>query len=143
MFTNTVPIDSYRLPTVSQTIGFSIEATIVKDNFNVAVNHFFNTIYNTPLVGKFTILSSTWKKNTINYSSLDQIVSDMSYLEIIALGKDVLPYIFQEMIQEPDYWFSALQAIVGINPIRPEHRGDLQAMTNDWLDWGKLAGYVA
>ena len=46
-----------------------------------------------------------------------------------------------ELDREPDYWFWALQAITGEDPVPPAHRGDLSKMAAAWIRWGKQQGY--
>ncbi|MFA5747374.1 MAG: hypothetical protein WC926_04895 [Candidatus Paceibacterota bacterium] len=95
------------------------------------------------LENRFNSLVSTWKQDTEFSSSVSEIVSNKAYLQIIALGEKVLPLIFKSMEQEPNHWFVALTSITGgVNPIKPEHRGNLSKMTEDWLDWAKKH-YVA
>jgi hypothetical protein len=69
-------------------------------------------------------------------------VSNPSYLEIIKMGKNVLPYIFQDLKSEPAFWFSALQDMTGCDPVKHSHRGIIKLMKEDWLKWGKEHGYV-
>jgi hypothetical protein len=57
------------------------------------------------------------------------------------MGPDVLPIIFRELKREPDYWFWALSAITGENPVRAEDAGDLAKMTEVWLRWAKIHGF--
>jgi hypothetical protein len=39
-------------------------------------------------------------------------------------------------------WFWALRALTGENPVPSEHRGNIEAMANDWLQWGQEKGLI-
>lgn len=91
---------------------------------------------------KFHNLTKKWKEETLLTSSVNKIESNPSYLEIIGMGKKVLPYIFQDLKYESAFWFSALEKITVCNPIEPHHRGIVKLMTEDWLKWGKEHGYI-
>lgn len=58
-----------------------------------------------------------------------------SYRSIIAMGPEVLPFIFKEMKCKVELWFVALREITGENPISPDRSGDIYAMNRDWLKW--------
>jgi hypothetical protein len=90
----------------------------------------------------FTVQAKLWKEETQYLSSATQIVLHPSYQRIIGLGPDVIPLILQEMKKEPDYWFAALEALTGENPVRSEDTGRIQVMTHAWLEWGKRESFV-
>jgi hypothetical protein len=77
---------------------------------------------------QFNYLANKWKRETAGYSTSYHITKHEAYLDIIGMGK-----------QEPDYWFVALKHIVKpkVDPIPNEHYGDLEKMTEDWLNWGR------
>jgi hypothetical protein len=64
-----------------------------------------------------------------------------AYREIISMGKPVVPLILAELEERPDYWFAALRAITGEDPVPNEARGNVRAMTGAWLAWGRVHGY--
>jgi hypothetical protein len=43
----------------------------------------------------------------------------------------------------PNDWFWALTAITDANPISAEMAGNMAAMTEAWLQWGRDAGYLS
>jgi hypothetical protein len=69
--------------------------------------------------------------------SIHDLVSQPAYLQIIDMGKEALPLLFNELRREPDHWFVALQAITGTNPIPSAARGDVEKMTQAWLTWAE------
>ena len=94
----------------------------------------------------FNDLVSLWRDETENLSSFTKIVQNSSYQEIIRLGKgsppSVVRLILQELKHNGGYWATALQAITGESPVRPEHIGNPKHVAGDWLDWGKQHGYI-
>ena len=122
--------------------GFGEAAKSLNNAFSYAVGHYFSPVSRVTLEQKFDMLALTWKIDTRHESSALKISQHPSYQQIIGMGKDVLPCIFAEMNRKPGHWFMALQAITGINPVKSEHRGDVAAMTNDWVDWGIKRGFI-
>lgn len=92
---------------------------------------------------QFAELAAAWRKDTAFTSSLTELFAHPAYQRIIGLGVAVLPLIFRELAREPDYWFGALQAITGCDPVPLAHRGNLEQMTADWLAWGRMRGWVS
>lgn len=90
----------------------------------------------------FNKLARKWKRETINVSSMQQMVLHPAYGEIIGLGGDAIPLILKELEKEPDFWFWALMSLTREDPVTEEIRGDLKAMREVWLDWGIGHGYL-
>lgn len=91
---------------------------------------------------QFKELTKQWKADRRFASSTDAIVKHPAYQQIIELGPVVIPFILEELKNDPDYWFWALAALAKTNPVPPESRGDLEEMTATWLDWGRTNGRV-
>jgi hypothetical protein len=91
---------------------------------------------------RFSQLVEQWRRQSAVMSSVTEMSMLKPYQEIIGMGEAALPLIFDEMKGEPDHWFWALQAITGEDPIATEHSGNVAAMTQDWLDWGREHGYA-
>lgn len=85
----------------------------------------------------FELLVQKWKNETKFYSFSKDIHHSEYYQEIIKIGKSALPYIFSELEKEPAHWFYALKKITNENPVKPKNKGNIQQMTNDWLQWAK------
>jgi len=90
---------------------------------------------------KFNELARKWKRETINVSSIQQMVLHPCYQEIIAMGPRAVPLILNQLKQEPDFWFWALRALAREDPVTEDIQGDLTAMTKAWLDWGSKHAY--
>ncbi len=90
---------------------------------------------------RFVHLCSKWKTETKTCSTIRDAAMHPSYQEIIGMGPDVLPLLFEELASEPNHWFWALRAITGVDPVRPANRGDILGMRSDWLHWAHENGY--
>ena len=90
----------------------------------------------------FDNLVASWEFSTGTSSSIEEIISDDSFQGIIGLGRMAIPFILEELAKEPSFLIIALGEISGDNPIKPEHRGDIPAMAQDWLDWGRRRDYL-
>lgn len=88
---------------------------------------------------QFYSLSKKWKKEVGGYSTMIHITGNDNYLDIIGMGKDVVPLILKELEKEADYWFVALKhtAKPDTDPVPDDHYGDIEKMREDWLNWGK------
>lgn len=91
---------------------------------------------------RFNALVKRWKRETIHFSLIEQMVLHPAYQEIIGVGPKVIPLILNELKKEPDFWFWALRALTGEDPTTKEMRGDLQDMSKAWLSWGYEHAYL-
>ena len=82
-----------------------------------------------------------WKAETFFHSSISKKTQHPDYQRIIGMGPAVVPLILHWLKHEPDFWFDALVAITGEQPIPPQRAGDVEAMARDWLEWGRTHGY--
>ena len=122
--------------------GFSYEAGIINDQFVNLQGYLSIPISMRSIIHKFCNLSATWKLNANGKSFVRDIVLDLSYQEIIGMGSVVVPFILEDLKEEPNHWFWALRAITGVDPIKIKHRGNIDLMTKDWLEWGKVNGFI-
>jgi len=95
------------------------------------------------LVAEFRRLAAKWHQEAGYLSSLTEAFERPAYREIIALGPDVVPIILRELEIRPVWWFGALRELTGENPVHPEHRGRLDLISKDWIEWGYGKGYLA
>jgi hypothetical protein len=84
---------------------------------------------------RFRNLAAEWRRDMENVSSFTKMFSHPAYREIGNMGTDVLPFIFAEMRDEPDWWFAALKKIVGFDPVPKASHGNLREMTRYWLTY--------
>jgi hypothetical protein len=92
------------------------------------------------LTTRFNALVRQWKDETTMHSSTSRIVNHPAYQSIIAMGRPAVPLILQELSRDPAYWFEALRTITNEDPVPAGHRGRIEAMTADWLAWGRARG---
>lgn len=85
----------------------------------------------------FQRLANKWRQETVDLSSLTEIVAHRAYLQIIAMGKAAIPLILSELEKRPNHWFVALAAINQTNPVPATEAGNLKKMTEIWLKWGR------
>jgi hypothetical protein len=64
------------------------------------------------------------------------------YQRIIGMGLPVVPLILEELRREPDQWFWALEAITDENPVPAEDAGNVRAMADAWIEWGRQHGHL-
>jgi len=94
------------------------------------------------LAAEFERLRVEWEKDTINLSDVGQIILHDAYQRIIGMGPAALPLIFAALDAELAFWFPALRAISGSDPVQPEELGDPEAMRSAWLSWARRNGYL-
>ncbi len=96
----------------------------------------------TDIEADFQRLATEWKQETAHLSSPEMIAAHRAYQEIIGMGKNAIPFILRDLEDSPSQWFWALRSIVGESPVRPEDRGDVDAMAAAWLEWGRRNLYI-
>jgi hypothetical protein len=90
----------------------------------------------------FRELADSWRRETWYQSSTNRRVSHPAYLKIIGFGKQAIPWILQELRQQPDYWFAALEAISrDPSPNVSASATNVSTLRDAWLEWGRTHGY--
>jgi hypothetical protein len=92
---------------------------------------------------RFFDLVATWKRERGPHSSSARLAEHPAYQQIIGMGPAAIPLLLRELERQPDHWFRALHALTGATLVAPEHQGQLPAMAQDWLRWGREQGYSA
>jgi hypothetical protein len=90
---------------------------------------------------KFRRLVQEWKAQRGPTSSTTKLVMHPAYQKIIGMGPDVVPLLLAELERDPDVWFWALRSITEANPVTHSIHGDVKAMADVWLRWGREQGY--
>lgn len=91
-----------------------------------------------PAVTDFEVFRESvdqWRRETWHMSSVNRRVSHHAYLKIIGLGTQAVPWIIQELRQEADYWFPALEALARDN-FSPQATS-MKELRDAWLAWGE------
>ena len=92
---------------------------------------------------RFNKLANAWKSETELISKVTKKFLHPAYQKIIGMGETAIPLILKDLAENgPDDWFWALTAITDENPIRAEFAGNMVAMTEAWLQWGRKVGYL-
>jgi hypothetical protein len=86
---------------------------------------------------RFRQLADEWKSAVALESSTSAMVNHPAYRAIIALGPPVLPFLLRDLEREPAHWFEALRAVAGEDPVPREKWGQIAAMAEAWLCWGR------
>jgi len=95
---------------------------------------------NADIEAKFHRLADQWISQTEHMSSIKKACMHTSYQRIIGMGSQVIPYLLQELNQNPNHWFWALNAITEEDPAQSEDSFD--GAVSAWLKWGKEKGYL-
>jgi hypothetical protein len=96
----------------------------------------------TRAIDEFDRLKEKWERETANLSSVSQIVLNDAYQRIIGMGPAVLPRILVALRDDGGFWFPALRAITGENPVTEEEQGDPEAMRAVWIAWAIRNGHI-
>ena len=92
---------------------------------------------------EFRSLAETWYLDTLVLSSYFEKILHPSYQRILTLGDGAITLILRELQYMPNDWFWALRILAhGADPVRAEQAGDLEAMADAWLEWGRSEGYI-
>ena len=124
-------------------LGTGGDARVILQRWAETVEHYYRpATRQTPSIEQtFQELAAIWWEETRFTSSVTAMVMHMAYQRIIGLGPAVIPSLLQELDRSPQHWFWALHAITGVDPVLPEHKGQVQHMVQDWLHWGRETGY--
>ena len=91
---------------------------------------------------EFEQLKRVWKDATRFHSSVSYMTSHPAYQRIVGMGWIAVPFILRDLSRQPEFWFDALLAITGEQPVSKNHAGNVRAMTEDWLNWGRSNGWA-
>jgi hypothetical protein len=91
----------------------------------------------------FQVLADQWREDTRFDSSLMHSIAHPAYRAIVQLGQDAVPVLLRQLQQQqPEPWFLALREITGIDPVTPAQRGNMRALADAWLHWGRSHGLI-
>lgn len=90
----------------------------------------------------FDTLADEWRRETAHLSSLTKKITHPAYLRIISLGYRAVPLILKRLEREPAYWFVALRALSGQDPVPAGDVGNFRATREAWLTWGRSKGFI-
>ena len=91
---------------------------------------------------RFQALAKRWHNETDLLSSPSRITSHPAYLEIIGMGRIVIPLILRDLEELGGNWYAALEALTGATPVPSDARGDVRRMNEAWFRWARMEATV-
>lgn len=92
---------------------------------------------------EFIAYANKWKDETGLFSTTFHKVVHDAYLDIIGMGRDVIPFILEDIQNGgPAHWHNALKAITKDNPVPDEDLGKTKKIKEAWINWGKKKGII-
>jgi hypothetical protein len=91
---------------------------------------------------QFNVLAEQWYLDTLITSSYFDKILHPAYQKILRLDQAAIPLILRELQAMPNDWFWALRILTDEDPVKPEQAGDMQAMAEAWLAWGREGDYI-
>ncbi|MGH7686288.1 MAG: hypothetical protein ACREN2_05665 [Candidatus Dormibacteria bacterium] len=88
----------------------------------------------------FDYLATQWEQETLTAPSLERIVLNRAYQQIIGLGQDAIPLILGRLRESVGHWTWALTAISREDAAAGEET--LEGARRAWLRWGQRMGYI-
>lgn len=82
---------------------------------------------------QFDRLVKEWRRETAHISSVAKTSMHPAYQTIIGMGKEALPFIFEELERRGGHWFWALRFITQEDPA--SGCSDLESAKAAWLSW--------
>jgi len=113
----------------------------VRDDFTECYANLKDPTPASTVADRFQALASRWKRDTRFCSSRTKMVDHPAYKEIVGMGPAAIPLLIEELRTDPRYWFPALHAITGEDPVPAEDRGSVRKMADAWLQWGQAHGF--
>jgi hypothetical protein len=92
---------------------------------------------------RFRHLAELWKRETVYLSNVVKKAMHPAYQGIIGLGEPAVPLILEDLKRDAADWFWALNAITGENPVQESSAGNVDAMAEAWLRWGRERGLIS
>ena len=94
------------------------------------------------LRAEFEDFADEWHDETGHLSSPEQIAMHGAYQHIIGMGDAAVPLILQDLRVRGGFWFWALGAITNASPAPAAAAGDMFAIRDAWINWGRQKGYL-
>lgn len=91
---------------------------------------------------RFHRLADQWDKESAFMSSVTDMARLPSYQKIIGMGWAAVPFMLEDLKNEPRHWFTALRIITDTNPVPPEDAGKIKKMAAAWVQWGRQNSIV-
>lgn len=112
---------------------------------NIALQNILSEViisYDDSYEDRFNYLFNKWKEDTRFISDYNKIINDPSYLEILGLGKDILPFIFKSFKDNTGFWLHALEHITNKKKYIKKKNPTRKDFRDFWLTWGVNEKYL-
>lgn len=85
----------------------------------------------------FRALAEEWLDETAHLSDPVDKFMHPAIVQIIGMGKQVVPLLLKEVRKMSGHWFYALEHINRTNPVLPEDQWSVEQTAAAWLAWGR------
>jgi YHS domain-containing protein len=83
------------------------------------------------------------EKETEFFSSIEEVLENENYKEIIKLGLFYICEILDRLQDKPNIiWVNALMEITGEDPVIDDTENDIEKIINAWVIWGLEKGHI-
>jgi hypothetical protein len=96
--------------------------------------------FDAKLKTEFNLLVQKWRDETLFVSSLGKQFTHPAYVRIIAMGKEGLPLVLNEMQKSNDNWFYALKFMAGEDAAAGID--NFEDAKSAWLLWGYKHNFI-
>ena len=94
------------------------------------------------IAARFNQLASEIEEDCMMVSFSTLISLHPSYQEIIGMSSQAVPLLIKRLDTTPNFWFKALEAIAGYNPIPKQDRGYVNKEIAHWKNWAREKKYA-
>ena len=94
------------------------------------------------LTARFHELADRWEDESMFLSNSGHALALPSYDAIVKLGDQVVPLILKRMQTRGGHWYHALHDITKTDPVNPTDHGNVAAIQQAWLRWGRDHGRI-
>ena len=89
---------------------------------------------------KFKRLVKQWKSETGHLSVIQKRYKHEAYKAILAMKKQAIPLILEELKRDPDRWFDALEHLTAEDPAA--NADTFYEAVDKWIAWGVAHEYI-
>jgi hypothetical protein len=87
---------------------------------------------------KFYALANEWREYNLGRSTTEYCHA--AYMQIIGMGKEIVPFLIEQVKAGDGDWLVALKYITGAKVTTPDMRGDFARIREAWLGWAQDYG---
>ena len=94
------------------------------------------------LADRFRDLAEQWEHETRMLSNTGQSLVHPAHVAVVGLGDPVVSLILERMQTRGGRWYHTLHVITKANPVHPADHGNVAAIQQAWLRWGRDHGRI-